>query len=350
MNILHTFLNLVAPPFTFISLFLLLPPYQAFKSFLSLIGFLFTENVDGKVVLITGASSGIGEHLAYEYAKRGACLVLVARRENLLEEVADIARYYGSPDVITIRADVSKFEDCRRVMNETMNRFGRLDHLVNNAAITHLVMFEDIADIAAFRQIMDINYWGAVYLTHMAIPYLRYSRGKIVALSAPPAWMPAPRMSIYNSSKAAIKTMFETLRVELAPEIGVTIVTPGFVESELTKGKALNAQGKMELRQDMRDALIGLVPVETAEACAKAVVKGICRGQRYVTEPSWYDVLYYWKAFCPEIVEWCYRILAMPAAGASESDALTKQALDYTGAKYVMYPSSIRSAGGGKAD
>ena len=96
--------------------------------------------------------------------------------------------------------------------------------------------------------------------------------------------------------------------------------------------------------------MIGLVPVETAEACAKAVVMGICRGQRYVTEPSWYDVLYYWKAFCPEIVEWCYRILAMPAAGASESDALTKQALDYTGAKYVMYPSSIRSAGGGKAD
>ncbi|CAK9327245.1 unnamed protein product [Citrullus colocynthis] len=343
MNLIHSFLNLVSPPFTFISLFLLLPPYQAFKSFLSLVGALFTENVNGKVVLITGASSGIGEHLAYEYAKRGACLVLVARRQNLLEEVADIARYYGSPSVITIKADVSKFEDCRRVINETMNQFGRLDHLVNNAAITHLVLFEDIADIAAFRQVMDINYWGAVYITHLAIPYLRYSRGKIVALSAPPAWLPAPRMSIYNSSKAAIKSMFETLRVELAPEIGVTIVTPGFVESELTQGKALNAVGKTELRQDMRDALIGIVPVETAEECAKAVVRGVCRGHRYVTEPSWYNVLYYWKAFCPEVVEWCYRILAMPAPGASESDALSKYALDFTGGKYLLYPSSIRS-------
>ncbi|KAL0535279.1 hypothetical protein IC582_029606 [Cucumis melo] len=335
MNLIHSFLNLVSPPFTFITLFLLLPPYQALKSLLSLFCVLFTEDVNGKVVLITGASSGIGEHLAYEYAKRGACLVLVARRQNLLEEVADIARYYGSPNVITIKADVSKFEDCRRVINETMNHFRRLDHLVNNAAITHLVLFEDIADITAFKQVMDINYWGAIYLTHLAIPYLRISRGQIVALSAPPAWLPAPRMSIYNSSKAAIKSMFETLRVELAPDIGVTIVTPGFVESELTQGKALNAFGKVELRQDMRD---------TAEECAKGVVRGVCRGYRYVTEPSWYKVLYYWKAFCPELVEWCYRIMTMPAAGGSESDALSKQTLDYTGGKYLLYPSSIRSS------
>lgn len=90
-------------------------------------------------------------------------------------------------------------------------------------------------------------------------------------------------------------------------------------------------------------ALIGLVPVESAEAFARAVVKGICRGDRYVTEPPWYDALYYWKAFCPELVEWSYRILAMPRAGAAEHDALTKQALDFTGGKRLLYPPSICS-------
>lgn len=84
--------------------------------------------------------------------------------------------------------------------------------------------------------------------------------------------------------------------------------------------------------------------METAEECAKGVVRGVCRGYRYVTEPSWYKVLYYWKAFCPELVEWCYRIMTMPAAGGSESDALSKQTLDYTGGKYLLYPSSIRSS------
>ncbi|KAK6148055.1 hypothetical protein DH2020_018967 [Rehmannia glutinosa] len=281
VELIHTFLNLAAPPFTFFSLLFFLPPFQIFKFFLSILGTLFSEDIAGKVVLITGASSGIGEllllallppseymcytlsstisqsswdtdnSLAYEYAKRGACLVLAARRERSLQDVAERARNLGSPDVVVVHADVSKVDDCRRVVDQTMNHFGRLDHLVNNAGIMSLAMLEEVDNVTDFRQVMDINFWGSVYMTRFAAPYLRNSRGRIVVLSSPAAWMPAPRMSFYNASKAAISQFFETLRVEFGPDIGITLVTPGYIESELSQGKFLNKAGKHIVDQEM---------------------------------------------------------------------------------------------------
>ncbi|XP_022994408.1 11-beta-hydroxysteroid dehydrogenase 1B-like isoform X1 [Cucurbita maxima] len=368
MELIQSFLNLVAPPFTVVSLGLLLPLYVVFKYFFSLVRGLFSEDVTGKVVLITGASSGIGENLAYEYAKRGAQLALVARRERSLEEAAEAARYYGSPEVITIAGDVSELSDCRRIIDDTMNHFGRckleseeeiqigwiglfmmnsvmdaVDHLVNNAGIVNMTLFEEINDITSFKQIMETNYWGSVYMTWLSIPYLKNRRGKIIVVSSAAAWLPSPRMSIYNASKAALRSFFETLRVEMSPEIGITVVTPGFVESEITQGKALYSHGRMEVHQDVRDALVGAIPVDTAAACAKAIVRSACRGDRYLTEPSWYNAAYYLKAFCPEVVEWCYRILVYTTPGTSAAEALNKQILDLTGAKTAMYPPSIHS-------
>lgn len=88
---------------------------------------------------------------------------------------------------------------------------------------------------------------------------------------------------------------------------------------------------------------MGAIPVETAAACAKAIVRSACRGDRYLTEPSWYNAAYYLKAFCPEVVEWCYRILVYTTPGTSAAEALNKQILDLTGAKTAMYPPSIHS-------
>lgn len=157
MDLIHKFLNLVAPPFTFFSLCLFLPPFYAFKFFLSTLSSVFSESVEGKVVLITGASSGIGEYLAYEYARRGACSALVARREISLREVAEGARKLGSPDVVVIQTDVSLVDDYRRLVNETMNQFQRLDHLVNNAGIYSVYKFEDAGDATHFRAVMAFH-------------------------------------------------------------------------------------------------------------------------------------------------------------------------------------------------
>ncbi|KAJ4728819.1 11-beta-hydroxysteroid dehydrogenase [Melia azedarach] len=343
MDLIHKFLNLVAPPFTFFSLCLFLPPFMCYKFFLSVFNSIFSEDVAGKVILITGASSGIGEHMAYEYASRGACLALCARRERSLGEVADRARDIGSPDVITIRADVSKVDDCRHIVEETINHFGRLDHLVNNAGITSVALFEDTDDITNFKYIMDTNFWGSVYTTRFAVPHLRYTRGKIVVLSSSASWLPAPRMSFYNASKAAMLQFFETLRVELAPDVDITIVTPGFIESELTQGKFFTREGKIEVDQELTDVQVGTIPVQPVSSCAKSIVNSACRGDRYLTEPSWFKITYWVKVLCPELIEWSYRLsyLARPEEPATE--APSKKVLDVTGAKNVSYPSTIHS-------
>ncbi|CAN4100622.1 unnamed protein product [Withania somnifera] len=320
IELIHKFLNFVAPPFTFFSLLLFLPPFQFFKFCLSILGTLFSEDVAGKVVIITGASSGIGEYLAYEYAKRGSCLTLAARKERSLNEVAERARGLGSPDVITIQADVSKADGLQK----------DLDHLVNNAGVHAITLFEDTEDVTELQSVMDINFWGAVYMTRFAITYLRYSAGRIIVLSSAASWLPAPRSSLYNASKAAVSQFFETLRIELGQDIKITLVTPGFVESEITQGKYIGKGGDVEIDQGMRDVLIGATPVAKVESCAKTIVNSARRGQRYVTIPAWFRVSYLWKVFAPEVVEWMYRLI--------------KKIVDYTGAQNVLYPDTIWTA------
>nr|XP_023916576.1 11-beta-hydroxysteroid dehydrogenase 1B-like isoform X2 [Quercus suber]POF05389.1 11-beta-hydroxysteroid dehydrogenase 1a [Quercus suber] len=276
MDLLQKLLNIVLLPLTLTAFLFLLPPFLFFKYLFSLKRNICSENVANKVVLITGASSGIGEHIAYEYARRGAILALVARRENRLQIVANKAQELGSPEVIVIRADVSKDEE--------------LDHLVNNAGVIRVDLFEDSTDIAS---VMDINFWGSVYSTHYAVPHLRKSKGKIVVISSTAARLSLPRLSLYSASKAAQICFFESLRAEFGPDIGITIVTPGVIESEMTQGQFLP---KIEMPW---------MPVESTERCAKAIVDSTCKGDMYLTKPSWMRVGFWMRVLCPEVFEWC---------------------------------------------
>ncbi|XP_058226433.1 11-beta-hydroxysteroid dehydrogenase-like 6 isoform X2 [Rhododendron vialii] len=277
MDSIHKLLNIVLPLISLLSLFIFLPPILLFKISSSILRSVFSENVSEKVVLITGASSGIGKHLAYEYAKGGACLVLVARRQKQLQEVACKARQLGSPDVIIETGDVSKVED--------------LDHLVNNAGIGPVCMFEDATNVDDFAPIMNINFWGSVYCTHFAIPHLRKSRGKIVVIASIVQLRPIPRVSIYSASKGALVSFYETLRVEVGSDIGITIVAPGLIDSEMTKGESTSKAG------------MDGFPVESTEGCTKAIFKSICRGDRYLIEPAWVRLIHLWNLLCPEAIE-----------------------------------------------
>ncbi|KAL1220181.1 11-beta-hydroxysteroid dehydrogenase-like 2 [Cardamine amara subsp. amara] len=125
MDTLHTILNLLLPPLTIILLILFYPFYLLIKLVICLHKHLHFENLSGKVVLITGASSGIGEHIAYEYAKKGANLALVARRKDRLEIVAETSRQLESADVIIIPGDVANVEDCKKFIDETIHHFGK---------------------------------------------------------------------------------------------------------------------------------------------------------------------------------------------------------------------------------
>ncbi|CAK9171926.1 unnamed protein product [Ilex paraguariensis] len=261
----------------------------------------------GKVVLITGASSGIGEQMAYEYGRKGAALVIVARRENKLQKVAERARGLGSPDVLPICANVANVNECKRFVDEAINHFGRLDHLVNNAGIVSVCPVEDAPDITNFKPILDVNFWGSVYPTYFAIPHLKKTRGKIVVNSSSSAWLHPPTMSFYGASKAALISFYEAMRVELAPEITITIVTLGFIDSEMSQGKQLSKEGVVQVDRKLRDVVVGAMPVMSSSTCAKSIVEASCRGERYVTEPKWFSVFIMLKSLCPELVELYYR-------------------------------------------
>nr|KAJ0226309.1 hypothetical protein LSAT_V11C100012530 [Lactuca sativa] len=125
MDLFHIFLNIVSVIISIISFIFILPVLSLLRILKFCTRSVYQENLTGKVVLITGASSGIGEHLAYEYAKHGSSLALVARRGELLEVVARKAKELGAAEAIVIKADVSKRQDCERFVNETINRFGK---------------------------------------------------------------------------------------------------------------------------------------------------------------------------------------------------------------------------------
>ncbi|XP_023877752.1 11-beta-hydroxysteroid dehydrogenase A isoform X1 [Quercus suber] len=295
MDFLHKFLGIALPPLMLIVFTIALAPFLLLKFFYFLKRSKYSENVAGKVILITGASSGIGEHVAYEYARRRACLALIARREDRLQEVANRARQLGSPEVIVVPADVSKVEDCKRFVDETVNHFGQLDHLVNNAGVARFKLFEDSIQFSDYASIMDINFWGSIYSTHNAVPHLRKRKGKIVVLASAAAWLPIPRLSFYNASKAALVSFFETLRVELGSHIGITIVTPGLIKSEMS-AKSPTKLSKAKLATG--------IPAKSTEGCAKAIVASACRGDMYLTEPSWMKVMFWMKNMFPEVLEW----------------------------------------------
>ncbi|VAH31851.1 unnamed protein product [Triticum turgidum subsp. durum] len=334
-DLVNTFMDWAARR-SLLLLALFMPPYHVYKLAASAAATVAPEDVAGKVVLVTGASSGIGEQIAYQYAKKGARLALVARRQGSLHEVAAKATDLGSPDVLVVPGDVARPEDCKAFVQATVERFGRLDHLVNNAGLANVCWFEEVPDVAGFKQ--------TVHPTHAALPHLKRSRGKIFVNSSAAAVLAMPRMSFYNASKAAVLSFAETLRMELGDEVGVTVATPGWIESEMTKGKHLSKEGRVEVDQDTRDAQVGLFPVVRAERCAEAIVDAVCRGRRSVTVPLWYRALFLWRSLAPEVGDVLQRMFYRRSSGDGGSQMRARRVLEVTGAKRVLQPPSLHTA------
>ncbi|KAK9073592.1 hypothetical protein SSX86_007916 [Deinandra increscens subsp. villosa] len=290
MDLIHKFLNIVFPIVSFILFIYLLPLLSLYRLLRFRVRSVFPENLAEKVVLITGASSGIGEHLAYEYAKLGARLALVARREERLNVVAGKAEAMGSPKVIVIKADVSKIEDCKRFVDQTVDHFGRLDCLINNAGIAIVGLFEEQECITDHTSIMDINFWGSVNATHFALPHLKKSKGRIVVIGSCAGWFVTPKVSVYNASKAAQKSFFETLRLELAPDIGVSIITLGLVDTYIATNEFIH------------ETNLDKAPLLSVEGCAKEIVNSVRRGDESLTEPQWMRTIFLWVMLLPELM------------------------------------------------
>ncbi|AED95990.1 unnamed protein product [Arabidopsis thaliana] len=328
MDSINKIINFLFPLLTLYALLVFYPTYQRLKSAVSICRNLFSENVAGKVVVITGAASGIGEALAYEYGKRGAYLALVDIRGEPLFHVAALAELYGSPEVLPLVADVSKLQDCERFIRATVLHFGRLDHLVTNAGVAPLYFFADIEDVSKASPAMDINFWGSVYCTFFASPYLKKFRGRIVVIASGCGYIASPRLSFYCASKAAVIAFYETLRTEFGSDIGVTIVAPGIVDSEMSRGKFMTKDGKLVVDKELRDVQMSVLPVESAERCAKAIMRSVCRGDRYLLEPDWIGCVILLKVFCSEATEWVARWLLIARPKFPMMEALSNKILD----------------------
>lgn len=192
-----------------------------------------------KVILITGASTGIGAALARELAKRGAKLALAARSEDKLREVAN-----NCPDSIVVPTDVTNQAACQAMVEKTTAHFGRLDVLVNNAGQSMLSRFDEIQDFSIFEKLIQINYLSAVYSTHAALPHLKASNGLVVAVSSVAGKTGIPLRTGYSASKHAMQGFFDSLRIELMGSgVAVSVVSPGFVDTNIRE-HSLGADGK----------------------------------------------------------------------------------------------------------
>ena len=195
--------------------------------------------MNGKVVIITGASSGIGRALAVEYARRGALLSLAARRIHLLNELRDLL---PKTDIMTIQTDITSETSCRNLINSTVQHFGRIDILINNAGLSMRALFDDI-ELSGFKQVMDVNFYGTVYCTKYALPHLIDSSGSLVGIISVAGHIGLPARSAYSASKFAVRGFLDTIRLEnLYTGLHVLVAAPGFTASEIRKS-ALKADG-----------------------------------------------------------------------------------------------------------
>ncbi|MEN8226134.1 MAG: SDR family oxidoreductase [Bacteroidota bacterium] len=223
-----------------------------------------------KVVVITGASSGIGRALALEFAGRGARVVLAARNKNRLQETEDAVKKAGA-EVISVKTDVSNEVDCKYLIQQAVDKFSTIDILINNAGISMRAIFAE-TDLDVIRQLMDINFWGAVYCTKYALPHLLESKGSVVGVSSIAGYKGLPGRTGYSASKFAMHGFLETLRIEnMKLGLHVLIACPGFTASNI-RNTALNESGDVQ-GESPRDEAKMMSAEEVAMHIAKAIVK-----------------------------------------------------------------------------
>ncbi len=223
-----------------------------------------------KLVIVTGASSGIGKACAIAFAKKGANLVLAARSAEKLNEISKEISLLGV-EVLCVPTDVSMEADCKMLMEKTLDKFGKIDVLVNNAGISMRAAFADL-DLQVLKKVMDVNFWGTVYCTRYAIKSILQNKGSVVGVSSIAGYKGLPGRTGYSSSKFAMHGFLEALRIEnLKKDLHVLLACPGFTASNI-RNSALAADGSSQ-GETPRDEQKMMQPEEVAVSIVKAVIK-----------------------------------------------------------------------------
>ena len=226
-----------------------------------------------KVVIITGASSGIGKALALKFGEMGSKVVLAARNAENLEAV-NLELVKSGTETLVVQADVSVESDCEKVISSSIDKFGKIDVLINNAGISMRALFSEL-DLSVIRKLMDVNFWGTVYCTKYALPYLLQTKGSLVGVISVAGHIGLPARSGYSASKFAVRGFLDTLRSETQKTgLHVLVVAPGFTESNIRK-VALKADGNTQA-ETPRDE----TKMMTSAAVAEKIYNGVIRRKR----------------------------------------------------------------------
>jgi dehydrogenase/reductase SDR family member 7B len=223
-----------------------------------------------KVVVITGATSGIGEACAHIFGREGAKIVITGRNQEKLEQSSKRLKSLGV-EVLAILADAASEADNKRLAQETLKTFGRIDILINNAGISMRALFQDV-DLEVFRKVMDTNFWGTVYATKYCLPEILKSKGSIIGISSINGYRGTPARTAYTASKYAMNGFFESLRTEVMNQgVHVMVAAPGFTASNI-RNSALTAHGQTQ-GESPRDEGKMMTAEEVAREILKATLK-----------------------------------------------------------------------------
>lgn len=226
-----------------------------------------------KVVVITGGTSGIGKALAEKFGNEGSKILITGRKEPELESAVRELRARGI-DIEGFRADVSVEEDNRRMAEEAIRRFGKIDVLINNAGISMRALFSEV-DLEVVKTVMNINFYGVLYATKYCLPEITKNKGSIVGISSIAGFRGLPGRTGYSASKFALNGFLEVLRTELL-KTGVHVLTacPGFTASNIRK-RSLTKTGAQQGESPRQEE-----KMMTAEECADHIYNATVKRKR----------------------------------------------------------------------
>ena len=239
-----------------------------------------------KVVIVTGASSGIGLATSKAFAAKGDCVVLASRDLHKLQNtVASLGNTYGKeavldghsvPRFLAVKTDVVREEDCKNLIETTADTYGRIDVLVNNAGVSMRALFKDL-ELDVIKHLMDVNFWGTVFCSKHALPYLLATKGSVVGVISIAGYKGLPARTGYSASKFAIYGFLDTLRVEHLKEgLHVMIFAPGFTASNI-RFRALTADGTPQGETPRNEE-----KMMSADTVAHHLVNGVYKRKREV--------------------------------------------------------------------
>ncbi|MDR2563987.1 MAG: SDR family oxidoreductase [Prevotellaceae bacterium] len=234
------------------------------------------NNLNNKVIIITGASSGIGLACAEAFHNRGAKVALAARSADVIKAVADKLNGKTAGRAIAIPTDVAVEEDCKQLIQTVRNGFGRIDALINNAGLSMRANFAEV-NLEVLKRLMEVNFWGAVYCTKYALPYLLESKGSVVAVSSVAGLHGMPGRTGYSASKYALQGFMDTVRIEnLKKNLHVMVVVPGFVATNI-RLTALVADGSAQGESPRKEE-----KMMSPEKLAEHIIRGLEKRRRRV--------------------------------------------------------------------